>query len=74
MLITVSKKTGFQKNKLFYTQGDYGLFQSSLPCHDETYDNEAIIRKMIESQGFTIDSQNNLILEKKRFFKDAYTY
>lgn len=59
------QKTGFQKNKLFYTQGDYGLFQCSLPCHDETYDNEAIIRKMIESQGFTIDSQNNLILEKK---------
>ena len=44
------QKAGFDKSRLFYTQGDYGLFQCSLPCHEKTYDNEAIIVKMIESQ------------------------
>ena len=34
------------KKKLFYTQGDYGLFQCSTPCHDKTYDNEKIVREM----------------------------
>ncbi len=43
-------KTGFNKEKIFYTQGDYGLFQCSKACHHKTYDNEDIIRKMVESQ------------------------
>lgn len=41
---------GFDKRRLFYTQGDYGLFQCSVPCHDRTYDNEAAIRAMIAAQ------------------------
>jgi NAD-dependent SIR2 family protein deacetylase len=45
------QKAGFDKQRLFYTQGDYGLFQCATPCHQKTYDNEEIIRKMIESQG-----------------------
>ena len=40
------QKAGFDKKRLFYTQGDYGLFQCSEPCHIETYDNEEIIRRM----------------------------
>lgn len=44
------QKAGFKKSRLFYTQGDYGLFQCSLPCHDKTYDNEGVIIKMVESQ------------------------
>ena len=44
------QKTGFDKNRLFYTQGDYGLFQCSEPCHNETYDNEIIVRRMFEEQ------------------------
>lgn len=36
--------------KTFYTQGDYGLWQCSVPCHQETYDNEEIVREMIEKQ------------------------
>lgn len=44
------QKAGFDKQRLFYTQGDYGLFQCSLPCHDKTYDNEAPIRRMIAEQ------------------------
>ncbi|MCM1382377.1 MAG: hypothetical protein NC192_10590, partial [Muribaculaceae bacterium] len=37
------QKAGFDKKRLFYTQGDYGLFQCSAPCHNKTYDNEKII-------------------------------
>lgn len=44
------QKAGFEKERLFYTQGDYGLFQCSTPCHDKTYDNEEIIRKMVAEQ------------------------
>jgi len=42
------QKAGFDKNRLFYTQGDYGLFQCSEPCHQKTYDNEKQIRAMWE--------------------------
>ncbi len=41
---------GFEKERLFYTQGDYGLFQCSLPCRQKTYDNEAAVREMLEKQ------------------------
>ena len=44
------QKAGFDKRRLFYTQGDYGLFQCSEPCCQETFDNEAVIRQMIEQQ------------------------
>ena len=41
---------GFDKKRLFYTQGDYGLWQCSKPCHNKTYDNEDMVRKMIAEQ------------------------
>lgn len=41
---------GYDKNRLFYTQGDYGLWQCSKPCHEMTYDNEEFVCKMIERQ------------------------
>lgn len=44
------QKAGFDKTRLFYTQGDYGLFQCSVPCHNGTYDNERIIRRMYAEQ------------------------
>ena len=44
------QKAGFDKKRLFYTQGDYGLFQCSEPCCQETFDNEAVIRQMIGQQ------------------------
>lgn len=44
------QKAGFDKHRLFYTQGDYGLFQCSAPCHKITYDNETSIREMIAEQ------------------------
>ena len=41
---------GFDKQRLFYTQGDYGLWQCSKPCHQETYDNEETVRRMFAEQ------------------------
>lgn len=56
------QKAGFDKQRLFYTQGDYGLFQCSEPCHMVTYDNENIIRKMVEAQGYVTDENDRLLL------------
>ena len=44
------QKAGFDKKRLFYTQGDYGLFQCSEPCCQETFENEEIIRAMLKLQ------------------------
>ena len=41
---------GFDKKRLFYTQGDYGLWQCSKPCHQKTYDNEEAVRQMVVRQ------------------------
>ena len=56
------QKAGFDKKRLFYTQGDYGLFQCSRPCCKKTWDNEEMIRGMVLSQGFVIGTDNELIL------------
>ena len=48
------QKAGFDKQRLFYTQGDYGLFQCSMPCHKKTYDNEAVVRAMMQAQGYVL--------------------
>ena len=49
---------GFDKKRLFYTQGDYGLWQCSKACHDKTYDNEETVRKMVsEQRGLKIPSE-----------------
>lgn len=44
------QKAGFDKHRLFYTQGDYGLWQCSVPCHQKTYDNEETVKAMFEQQ------------------------
>ena len=54
------QRAGFDKQRLFYTQGDYGLWQCSRPCHDETYDNEETVRKMLLAQGFSIEENGEL--------------
>ncbi len=54
------QKAGFDKERLFYTQGDYGLFQCSEPCHQKTYDNEEIVRGMVEAQGWKTGPDNSL--------------
>ena len=45
------QRASFDKQRLFYTQGDYGLFQCSRPCCQETWDNEDAIRAMVDQQG-----------------------
>lgn len=55
------QKAGFDKHRLFYTQGDYGLFQCSEPCCMETFDNEEIIKSMVTAQGYTIDPDGTLV-------------
>lgn len=45
------QSAGFSKNRLFYTQGDYGLWQCSVPCHARTYDNRAAVERMVREQA-----------------------
>lgn len=59
------QRTGFDKKRLFYTQGDYGLFQSSQPAGvtaHRTYDNEDAVRAMLTAQGFTFAADGALIV------------
>lgn len=44
------QRAGFDKSRLFYTQGDYGLWQCSKACHNRTYDNELVTRQMVAQQ------------------------
>ena len=55
------QKAGFDKHCLFYTQGDYGLFQCSEPCCMETFNNEEIIKSMVTAQGYAIDPDGTLV-------------
>jgi NAD-dependent SIR2 family protein deacetylase len=57
------QKAGFDKKRIFYTQGDYGLFQCSEPCHMDTYDNGEQVRKMLEAQGYVIAEDGTLVVE-----------
>ncbi len=50
------QRAGFDKKRLFYTQGDYGLFQSADPHDGKTYDNEQWVMRAMEAQGFVKDS------------------
>ena len=56
------QKAGFDEHRLFYTQGDYGLWQCSEPCHDKTYDNAETVRAMVEAQGFVISEDGTLTI------------
>ena len=60
------QKARFDKKRLFYTQGDYGLFQCSEPCCQETYDNEETVRKMVLAQGCEIAEDGSLIVSQKK--------
>ena len=64
------QKAGFDKNRLFYTQGDYGLFQCSLPCHKATYDNEEAVRRMMTAQGYEFDESGEPVLAAGRTAPD----
>lgn len=68
------QKAGFDKHRLYYTQGDYGLFQCSEPCHKKTYDNEDIIRKMVMAQGYEFKEDGSLYLPEGRNLKLTVPY
>ncbi|MCR4782658.1 MAG: Sir2 silent information regulator family NAD-dependent deacetylase [Lachnospiraceae bacterium] len=55
------KKAGFEEERIFPLEGDYGEFQCIEPCHQEVYENEKEIRKLMLSQGFTEDEYGNMI-------------
>ena len=55
------QKAGFDKHRLFYTQGDYGLFQCSKPCHNKTYDNEELVCRMVKEQGKDMKIPSELV-------------
>ena len=63
------QKAGFDKKRLFYTQGDYGLFQCSEPCCQETYDNDKLIRQMVEAQGYIIAPDGQLTVPENTILK-----
>ena len=63
------QRAGFEKERLFYTQGDYGLFQSSCPTVAKTYDNQEIVEKMLEAQGFVRDNEGIFQLSEDKTLK-----
>ena len=63
------QRAGFQKKRLFYTQGDYGLFQSSEPAgvtSSRTYDNKDIVEAMLRSEGWSFTEDGALFVPKGR--------
>lgn len=56
------QRAAFDKHRLFYTQGDYGLWQCSVPCHQKTYNNEEQIKEMLLAQGFTFSQKGELLI------------
>lgn len=69
------QRAGFDKKRLFYTQGDYGLFQSVNPQITKTYDNEKWVMEAMEEEGFVKDEDGvfTLPFNKKylRRFEEA---
>lgn len=63
------QRAGFEKERLFYTQGDYGLFQSSRPGLAKTYDNQEIVESMLEAQGFVRDNAGIFQLSEDKTLK-----
>lgn len=63
------QRAGFDKKRLFYTQGDYGLFQSIHPSIRKTYDNEAWVMKAMDAQGFVKDADGMFQVPKTKELK-----
>ncbi len=59
------QKAGVKEERLFFTQGDYGLWQCGTPCHQRTYDNKSRVVKMLLSQGFAFGPAGELLVPEK---------
>lgn len=68
------QKAGFDKTRLFYTQGDYGLWQCSKPCHHKTYDNRDEVLKMLCAQGAAPDRDGDIMTTGDHIMKDSGDY
>lgn len=44
------QRAGYPKDRLCYTQGDFGLFQCAVPCHENTYDNKDVLEQMVKQE------------------------
>ena len=66
-------KAGFDKDRLFYTQGDYGLWQCSTPCHERTYDNKDRVIRMLLAQGLLIGEDGALLVPEKENGQTDYS-
>ena len=60
------QRAGFDKKRLFYTQGDYGLFQSTNPDCKFTFDNKEWVEKALKAQGFIQDESGVFIVPNDR--------
>lgn len=56
------QRARFDKKRLFYTQGDFGIFQCSAPCTQETWDNRDEVKAMVEAQGYAVENDGSLTL------------
>ena len=56
------QRAGFDKNRMYYMQGDMGLIQCKKPCHFKNYENFDLIKDMLIDQGFSFDSKGELIV------------
>lgn len=65
------QRTGFDKKRLFYTQGDYGLFQSVDPKVKKTFDNEEWVNEAMEAQGFVRDKNGEFTVPEGKNIKTA---
>jgi NAD-dependent SIR2 family protein deacetylase len=59
------QKAGFDKNRMFYTQGDYGLWQCVKPCRQYTYENEVQVKQMLLSQNIRLDENGDFDVRKQ---------
>lgn len=65
------QRAGFDKKRLFYTQGDYGLFQSVDSNNQKTYDNEEWVIKAMEAQGFVRDKDGVFVVPDDKKIKTS---
>ena len=56
------QKAGFDKKRLFYTQGDYGLFQNQHPTVQKTWDNEEWVMQAMAAQGFVKNTDGSFVM------------
>ena len=52
---------GFDKGKVFEVQGSYSKLQCSIPCHNKLYDNEELVKKMLNNIDDNLKIPSSLV-------------